>query len=119
MKDKKEETNIAIPKSMAQELIHEFEVFAGILKGIDTFSEAPTEKRKDFLRHVSNGQNRIEAHFKKTARSFGLSCEQFCELIGDSKNYEPEDWEALQAVKNGNRMASTQKEKKASKNLKI
>ncbi len=118
MKDKKEETNIAIPKLMVQELIHEFEEFAGVLKEIDTFSESSTEKRQDFLRHLSNAQDRIESHFKKRARSFGLSCEQFCELIGDSKNYEPKDWEALQAVKNGHG-ASSQKEKKSSKNLKI
>ena len=115
------ETKTTVPKLMVHELIHEFEEFVGVLKEIHTFSGDSLDKRQTFLRHVGSAQNRLKAHFTRAARSMGMSFEQFCEFIGDSENFEPKDWEAMQTAKESLAKGFSGKTsgKKANKNLKI
>jgi hypothetical protein len=113
-----------VPKLMVHELIHEFEEFVGALKEIQQLSSNNEEKRQEFMQQVNSAQNRLRAQFTRAASSFGLTFEEFCEFIGDSNNFEPKDWEALEATKE--RLATEmhtpspdKKITKVNKNLKI
>jgi hypothetical protein len=113
-----------VPKLMVHELIQEFEEFVGALKEIEQLSGADQEKRQAFIQQANKAQNRLRAQFTQAAKAFGLTFDEFCEFIGDSNNFEPKDWETLQATKErlSKDMNSTEldkKIKKANKNLKI
>jgi hypothetical protein len=109
---------------MVHELIQEFEEFAGTLNQLQTNQESDEEKLQNFMKKMSASHERLSAYFMRVAASFGMTVEQFSEFIGNSNNFDPKDWEEIEATK---KQLSEQlklpkadsKNKKMNKNLKI
>ena|SRR5579872_1857965 len=119
-----EEAKKTVPKLMVHELIQEFEEFGSALKEVYTFSRDNTEKRQEFIEKINRSQKRLKSHLTRAASAFGLTFDQFCEFLGDSNNFEPSDWEALEATKkristNTTNSEPAKKARKSNKNLKI
>jgi hypothetical protein len=112
------------PNLMVHELIQEFEEFAGTLNQLQTNQENDEEKLQNFMKKMSASYERLSAYFMRVAASFGMTVDQFSDFIGNPNNFDPKDWEEIEATK---KQLSEQlklpkadtKNKKMNKNLKI
>ena len=112
------------PNLMVHELIQEFEEFASALNQLQTYKGDDEAKLQNFMQKMSSSHDRLSSYFMRVAASFGMTVDQFGEFIGNSNNFDPKDWEEIQATKKVlaeslNLPKPNAKAKKINKNLKI
>jgi hypothetical protein len=86
------------PSAAVFDLIKEFEGFAANIVELagKTGDEAEFQA---FMQELSQSHERLKAQFTRTAASYGMTFEQFCEYIENSANFAPVDWKEIQGVK--------------------
>ncbi len=112
------------PNLMVHELIEEFEEFASTLNQLQSDKENDEEKLQSFMKKMSASHERLSSYFMRVAASFGMTVDHFSEFLRNPSNFDPKDWEEIEATK---KQLSEQlklpkadtKNKKMNKNLKI
>lgn len=112
------------PNLMVHELIQEFEEFAAALNQLQTYKGDDEARLQNFMQKMSSSHDRLSSYFMRVAASFGMTVDQFAEFIGNSNNFDPKDWDEIQATKRElaeslNLPKANAKTKKINKNLKI
>src|SRR5579872_3362079 len=112
------------PNLMVHQLIQEFEEFAVSLHQLQSYKGDDQELHQTFMKKMSDSHDRLRAYFLRVAGSYGMTFDQFCEFIGNPNNFDPKDWEEIQATKQHlsdelKLPRDEAKSKKLNKNLKI
>ncbi len=87
------------PNLMTKELIQEFEEFAGSLNQFQSAKKGGSEELQALLEKMSASQDRLREYFIKVAASYGMTAEQLTEHVENAGNFNPADWEEIQANK--------------------
>jgi hypothetical protein len=124
MKDLINEAKKNAPTLIVRELVEEFAQFAGAMEELKVIKNRGDMPHSALLERINETHSKLALSFLRTADSFGMTFEQFCEHIGNPKNFAPNQWAEIQANKKDIETSlglSTNKTKKSklNKNLKI